>query len=632
MTGEVAEKLKANKIPGYITQMAYGTSVYVPERTLPDNILVMVATTGPWAQGENREKDDKAIIDWTRKLGHKVWIWNYAINESTMTGGRYGLPGTVQMSPVAIGKYYQRHAPYITGAFLESETDYFIMNYLNWYIFGKVCWNNKADLNAILDEHYRLMFGTASIQMKKFYEELERIWMCDVKGRFMDTPLGPMSVKPSNFDLWEKFYSPGKLAEFNMLFDEAEKSVQNDADSLTRVKFMREQLLGPILNGSKKYFAETDTLKAWLFPVKTITGGNKISIDGKLDDLDWKQSAQSFLLPFKSDNCEVKTKVYALKDSENLYLGFDCEEPETVRMKCPERTENDENIWLDSCVEIHLNASGDGRSFFQMIVNAAGSAYQKSAVKAGADNSDVKKWDSHAVIKTNIGKSRWTVEISIPLKSLGEFKRDGFPINFIRTRGLNGGVPKVMHYTWSPHIKSAFNELENFGTLNFNPKEITPVINNGDFSVSKDSGSIDKWVLYEYNKPASCYSVTIDDTTFIKGGQSLKIVSNGGFFDVEQVPIILKPDTKYHLSFYLKLENIKPSIPAGGGVMVKIWTGKKNFLFPNNSSYTGTIPWTRQGFNFTTDSETKCGGIKLLMQNVTGTAWFDDVSITETDK
>ena len=94
------------------------------------------------------------------------------------------------MSPRAYGEYYKGIAPWIFGAFAESESDRFLYNYLNYYIFSKVAWDNRADFEALLEEHYRLMFGNAAPAMKKFYETLEDKWVGQVAGRVVDTPLG----------------------------------------------------------------------------------------------------------------------------------------------------------------------------------------------------------------------------------------------------------------------------------------------------------------------------------------------------------------------------------------------------------------------------------------------------------
>jgi hypothetical protein len=279
-------------------------------------------------------------------------------------------------------------------------------------------------------------------------------------------------------------------------------------------------------------------------------------------------------------------------------------------------------------VEIHLNPSGDRKNFFQLIVNASGSTYQISAVKTGSENSEVKSWNSNAVIKTNIEKNRWTAEIAIPLKTLANMKQDGFPINFIRTRGLKGEAPQILHYTWSPFIKKGFNEIENFGSLDFNPKETELVVNNGDFTASQAGNNFGKWGINSKDAESG-FSVLLDETTFIKGGKSLRLNSIGGRLIVEQA-VTLKPDTKYNISFYFKMEDVKPT-KDNGGVWVQLWEGKQNLWFPK-AAYTGSCPWTKQGFNFTTNPDAKTGGLRLQMMNAKGTVWFDDVTITELGK
>ena len=43
-----AEKLKKNNVPGYLTMMGYTPYRLIPERPIPDNVLIMVALAGPW--------------------------------------------------------------------------------------------------------------------------------------------------------------------------------------------------------------------------------------------------------------------------------------------------------------------------------------------------------------------------------------------------------------------------------------------------------------------------------------------------------------------------------------------------------------------------------------------------------
>jgi hypothetical protein len=83
----------------------------------------------------------------------------------------------------------------------------------------------------------------------------------------------------------------------------------------------------------------------------------------------------------------------------------------------------------------------------------------------------------------------------------------------------------------------------------------------------------------------------------------------------------------------IRLENVQPS-KAGGGVCINPVYSQNNW-FPKNP-YTGDMPWTRQGFTWTTGSRKEdrpniatSSYIRLFILNATGTAWFDDVSITE---
>ena len=94
---------------------------------------------------------------------------------------------------------------------MESECDRFLYFYLNYYIQCKVAWDNSVDYMALLDEHYRLMFGPAAEPMRKIMERFEDIWLHQISGRIVETAL-PISAVPSDHDR-HKVYSPAVLAE-----------------------------------------------------------------------------------------------------------------------------------------------------------------------------------------------------------------------------------------------------------------------------------------------------------------------------------------------------------------------------------------------------------------------------------
>ena len=254
-TVDFAKRLKADGVPGYVLMMAYRPYRRVPDIDIPDNVLVQVAESGPWTilNPTTFKRDNEEIMAWAKKLGHKVWLWNYACKGSTLT-----MPNIPQMTPNCYGKYYSSLEPWICGAFAESESDRFIYNYLNYYVFGKVCWNPKCDWKGLIAEHYRLMFGPAEAEMKSFYVTLEKKWIKEIAGRVIDTPLGPVGSPPCAYDIWTKVYSPKVIADLRALLDTAAGKVRPGSLEARRIALIRRHIFDNLVAEARKYMARID--------------------------------------------------------------------------------------------------------------------------------------------------------------------------------------------------------------------------------------------------------------------------------------------------------------------------------------------------------------------------------------
>ena len=173
-TAELARGLQEDGVEGMLTMMAYSPYRRVPDFDIPTNILVMVAESGPWqkVKPEEFKRANDEVKAWARKMGRKVWVWTYPHKYHASA-----LPGVPQMTPHAWGEYYKGLQPWIFGTFAETESDRWIYNYLNYYVYSRIAWDENADIDAILDEHYRLMFGAGAPERKAFYELLEKTWL-----------------------------------------------------------------------------------------------------------------------------------------------------------------------------------------------------------------------------------------------------------------------------------------------------------------------------------------------------------------------------------------------------------------------------------------------------------------------
>ena len=243
-TAELASRLASRFPHARVSQMSYIPYARIPTNEIPGNVDVFVARRGPWAEGTaigEREKDE--VRAWHAKLGRKVSLWNYPDKVECWNLEMKDIP---QLAPRAWACYYRAVAPHITGAFAESESDRWLYNYLNYYVFSRLCWNPDSDVEAILAEHHRLMFGAAAKEMADFFDMLENCWM-KVVARPFDTPLGPgVCHAPTPKELCTQIYSPAVLARLDASLVRAAEKVAAGSLEALRIALFRREYFAPL--------------------------------------------------------------------------------------------------------------------------------------------------------------------------------------------------------------------------------------------------------------------------------------------------------------------------------------------------------------------------------------------------
>ncbi len=588
---EIARKVRASGVKGGVSTMAYEDYRFVPDCDIPDNIEVKLALRGPWNENTPAARDaDMKILDgWVKKLGRRVRLWTYPSKYSI------DLPGIPYAAPRACASFCRRIASRTGGVFFEAGSERPAHNFLNFYVFSRMAWNNGTDIDRLLKEYYTLMFGAAAPEMEEFDRSVESHWM-RIVGNSVETSSGPVTVIPQTSVIWNGIYSEKELARLDGLFKKALAAVRNDPESRKRVEFMRAELLEPIAAERRKWLDASSSRDHWTMNVpSTVT-----------------------LFPTKGPS-EVKTTVGVSSDPENLVFRFDCEEPLTDKISFARRRADDPGIWRDSCVELFLNPSGDRKTFYQIEVNACGSM---TDLKRGNGISDY-QWNSgaKAVCKIIPGK-KWTAEITVPRASIGTVSAAGFPVNFFRWRSLNG-VKATQGYHWTPGVEKN-SDIERWGRMLFTPEEKTSLIQNGDFEgkpYRRFLGTGD--AMWFTSKP-----FPLDSTVFVSGGASLKLTDS---LDVAQYLKTLRPETEYVLSFYLKLDSVKPDKPKGG-FNVRFDEGSGNVSWFPSVPLTGSMPWTRMEFKFKTHRNIGSKApayLRFQFPKGSGTAWVDHVRMHE---
>ncbi len=631
-TADIGRQLQQAGIPGFVAQLAYGIARPLPELELPSNVLVMVCPIGPWLERlpALRDPADQNIRDWAAKLGHKIQLWNYAINLNIEGAHLEHTEVIPHMTPRAIASYYQRMSAYSDGTFLETYSRYYLYNYLNVYVFAKLHWDTGLDVDALLEEHYQRMFGAAAPVMKQYYEALEDIWLTEISGNVIETSLGPKRVMLGPESVWGEILSPERIQGFDGYFDEAERLTATDAPTLKRVRFIRAELFDRMKDYSQEFIAKKAAILEERLAAKQVmgnmsllavqTGGEPLRLDGVGDEAFWQEAPAAWLTPFRHAQTSSPQGTFQVAmDGTNVYFAFRLAEPQMDKVLAP-RTTLPENAYLDNCVELFLNPSGDLTRFVQITVASSGIA--------GVRKGSVDQRTGHMInqpINTQIRSSvrrdeqGWSGELVLPRSELQEMKPDGFPVNFCRNRVLEGRPGE--YSSWSRMLEKGFHEIVNWGML-IESGTVAPLVRDGYFTGESRHGGLGAWDF----SPKDGEVVQVEDSLF---PSALKITATrDGFVSAMQELPTVKPQTQYCLSFQVRTD-------LGQGTATGfIFDGKNTYWLPGDSrdaELHGISPWTQKFFVFKTHADGERFSVRLgvLGLGKSGSAWFQNVSLIE---
>ena len=452
-TRTLVKRLNADGFRDYrLTQMAYCPYADVPKDPLPTNVHVMVAVQGPWSvwneKGHGSEME--RIRAWKKTLGHKVWLWTYPGKAI-----RLSIPGPPTVSPRSWGEFYQRAADDIYGAFSESETENWFHNYLNYYVFSRVAWNPNVEVSAILDEHYRLMFGPAAKEMQALYEGFEDKWVRDVASSVVQTPIGPVANTPSDIRLWTRIYSDEFMATCAKLLDAAVAKVSAGSLEARRIALVKEEYYDPLVTVRD---AAVKTLKDEIGTPRYAQGHPKS--DGKPFHLRVTNWRGAKIIKNQLADAFVTVR----RDGKDLVFNWDCVEDRNGDAVTTVTKPDDPNADADDSVELYLDMTGDRETYYRFVVNRKGVLADAVGVKPRTRSAT--KWDyawnSKAKVKVGMSMKGWTCELRLPLAVFPDYDRR-IVANFCRNRILRGDPEVSKCYYFGPQYN--YEDLRRFATF-----------------------------------------------------------------------------------------------------------------------------------------------------------------------
>ncbi|HYK91079.1 MAG TPA: carbohydrate binding family 9 domain-containing protein [Acidobacteriota bacterium] len=190
--------------------------------------------------------------------------------------------------------------------------------------------------------------------------------------------------------------------------------------------------------------------------------GGQIELNGKLDEPAWSNPdivgeliQQS---PKPGETTPYKTTVRVLVGRDNIYIGFDCIDPDPSKIAV-HTMQRDGDVTGDDTVAVVLDSYGDRRTGYYFRINAAGARVDGLIAGLAEPTLD---WDGIWDARTARSTRGWSAEIVIPSRTL-TFKRGlaAWNVNFER----NIPRDRTMLRWASPTLDSYLYDLNRTGTL-----------------------------------------------------------------------------------------------------------------------------------------------------------------------
>ena len=330
------------------------------------------------------------------------------------------------------------------GKYSKKFDNYSVRN--NWYMMWQVIylgmrfhWDVHTDYDKEYEKIHSLFYGKGwDGGMREFRKTLTDLYMnasgchgyghSTPLGKFLDVPgakdklykLLDSAEKAASDDLaaLEKGEGKGKEAQDKLqqspsaasgsVSKPGNRALIHARRALAHVKKVREYFERTWIKEYEKYITSFRTVTA--YPLM-----DKIVIDGKLDEKDWKNAdvTTRFKTTRTNELAKYQTAVKIAYDAENIYMGIECEEPLKEDQLRVLETQHDSAVWNDNGVEIFLNDPIMGGAYYQLIINSRG-VFADGVANPRFD----KSYESGAVVATSFEKGRYFMEIKIPARSI----------------------------------------------------------------------------------------------------------------------------------------------------------------------------------------------------------------------
>ncbi len=186
------------------------------------------------------------------------------------------------------------------------------------------------------------------------------------------------------------------------------------------------------------------------------------TLDGVIGENEWQAAGRGTGFVGLNDPLlvEDQTIVRVGRDADNLYVAFECTDPQKRPLEAS-FTERDAAVYQEDAVDIILQPGPDKFPYYQLVTNCIGTRFDmKLAQGDGRWAKDI-NWNPDTTIGTSQEPGRWVAEISIPWADLGGAPADGdhWRVNFCRDADAASRLSSWSYTGGNFHTTSNFGEM-----------------------------------------------------------------------------------------------------------------------------------------------------------------------------
>lgn len=468
---EIAKIVKKTHPDKFIGVLAYEKYLMPPKLEIPDNMYVCICYRRQNMRTAEGRKATEDLIKAYKKRKAKMLVWTYELyNHIPPMRGIPVLYSAMAKENINFNLNNNVVGEKAEGWYYSGGGDQYVKRFdfglpasthINDYIRCQLLWDPAFDVKAALDEYYKLFYGPAASEMKKFWQTAEELFM----------KRGEATV-----------YTCDDIKLFEKLMHAAYKKAAPTSVYGKRIKLLIDELT--------PFFKTMYLIKSSSRTVGIPVVNGDIPMQYSKNNV-WKY-APEYKLTLKSGNAapsDSTTLLYVLANKKGLALYITAKEPHIEKLVKNTKIRDDGPTWKDDGYELFLITQDRSVNLHYLIT--AGSNIMDGKRTVDVNTSDW-SWNSKLkLVQTEKGKVR-TSMIHIPWSDLG-YSFDKMPplmLQLLR-RQTNGSTTDGKYHVLFPTAGFHNYSPEYFGNINF----MSPanMIENPSFEKLDSNGNAAVW-------------------------------------------------------------------------------------------------------------------------------------------